>query len=142
MPGTPVLHFSGRFLFDMPGYNNSTARGPVRFDPSRPRKEVIALCGCNPSRYFEFSFADVKVTQVTYRDGSTNWAGDPVVGLPVALKGFLVDVSPSSINARLFAGRLRLGTAFEGRLATADQSLAFSKVRPLGFADEAQAADY
>ena len=50
MPGTPVLHFSGRFRFESPEYNNIPANPKVDFDPSRPREDVIKLCGCNPAR--------------------------------------------------------------------------------------------
>jgi hypothetical protein len=142
MPGTPVLHFSGRFRFQNPAYNNDPGNGPIRYDPSTPRDEVITICGCNPSRYCDFRFEDVAVNLATYADGTTDDDSDPAVGQPLVLKGFLVDVSPSSINARLFAGRLGVGTALDGWLDPADQSDPRLSIRPLGGSDETIAAHY
>src|SRR3954454_6342945 len=109
MPGTPVLHFSGRFRYDMPEYNNSPEFTKVDFDPTLPRDQVIKTCGCNPAHYFKFRFEEVRVTNITYCDGSVNCGDDPMLRQPVELDGFLVDVSPSAINARLFAGRMSVG---------------------------------
>lgn len=39
----PILHFSGTFRFDMPGYNNDPKNQAVVFDPARPRRAVEAL---------------------------------------------------------------------------------------------------
>ena len=65
-----------------------------------------------------------------------------MVGQPVELKGFLVDVSPSSINSRLFAARFSVGTALNGRLDDGDQSDYRLNIRPLGPHDETIAAHH
>lgn len=142
MRQAPIVHFSGRFQFHMPEYNNDPGNLPVAFDPARPPDQVKALCGCDPAHYYEFRFLDVRVEQVTYQDGSTVTAGDPVVGQPIQLAGFLADVSPSAICAQLFAARLDLGDALRGAVRKGIQSDLRLNMRPLGFTDETAAAHF
>lgn len=142
MPGAPVLHFSGRFRYESPTYNNTPLAPKAPFDPSQRRDKVITTCGCNPSRYFSFRFEDVLVTRITYRDGSTAQGDDSMLGQPVKLDGYLVDVSPSSVNARLFAGQWSVGEVLEGRLDLADQSTVRLSIRKLGSVDTSSAAHY
>ena len=66
----------------MPEYNNNPRNEAAPFDPQLPRTDVMNLCGCDPARYYEFEFADVKVTQVTYGDGTQAVTGDAVIGPP------------------------------------------------------------
>src|SRR5947208_3553244 len=106
MRQTPILHFSGRFRFHMPEYNNDPTDQRVDFDPSRSQAEVMTLCGCDPAHYLEFTFFDTRITRLTYQDGTASSAGDPVMGQEVALRGFFPDVSPSAICARLYAGEI------------------------------------
>lgn len=142
MKQTPILHFHGEFRFHMPEYNNSPANQAIAFDPDMPKSDVMNLCGCDPTRYFEFEFVDVRVTQVTYRDGSQAASGDAIVGQPVRLAGMAPDVSASAICAQLFAARLRVGEALRGDVGTAVQSDLRLNVRPEGFTDETAAAHF
>ena len=66
-----VAHFHGRFIFHMPGYNNDPSNQKTEFDPNLKSEEVFKLCGCDPSRDFEFMFRNVRVNQVTYNDGTS-----------------------------------------------------------------------
>jgi hypothetical protein len=101
---------------------------------------VLRLCGCDPARYFEFRFLDVRISQVTYQDGTVTTEGDPVIGQAVEVAGFLPDVSPSTICALLYAGRLRVGDFLQGSVRKAIQSDLRLNIRPLGFSDETAAA--
>ncbi len=113
----PIIHFSGRFYFGAPRYNNDPAHGAARFYQDRPRVEVVRQCGCDPARYFDFQLLDVVVRQVTYADGTSATEGDPLLGMPMFVRGFLVDVAPSAICPQLHAGHLCLGDkVLEGRI--------------------------
>ena len=140
MNWTPVLHFSGRFRFQMPEYNNDPTGKGVSFDPSLAADDVKKICGCDPSKYFEFSFFDVSVRQVTYGDSSVATSGDAMIGVPLALDGFMVDVSPTAICAQIFCTRFRLGGLMQGALSKGIQSDLRLNIRPLGFGDESAAA--
>ena len=142
MSWAPILHISGKFRFQMPGYNNAPANQPVPFDPAKPVAEVQQLCECDPAKYFEFDFFNTSVQQVTYLDGTSATAGDPVVGMPVTLSAFMVDVSPSAICAQIFPVQFGVGTLFQGVMAKAIQSDLRLSIRPLGFTDQTTAAHF
>ena len=132
----PILHFSGKFRFAMPGYNNHPSRGAVAFDPDKPKKEVVALCQCDPSRYFELGVEAVS-RQVSDRGGATVTTGDPALGLPIRLSGLFPDVSPSAVCSQLHAGRLTVGgSALVAGVRKSCQSLVRLNVRSEGFSDE------
>jgi hypothetical protein len=139
---TPILHFSGKFRFHMPRYNNSPRKQGEAFKPQDPKPQVMRLCGCNPAHYFDFEFLDVVATQVTYRDGTQAVTGDAVLGAHVRLVGLLPDVSPSAICALLFAGRLQLGGVLGGKVSTAIQSHLRLSIRPLPWGGESTAAHF
>jgi len=141
-PWTPILHFSGKFRFHMPEYNNGPAGRGVAFDAQLPAAEVASICGCDPAKYFEFSLFDVEVRQVTYSDGTSAQSGDPVIGMPLTLEGYMVDVSPTAICAQIFAHRFRLGDLVQGVLSKAVQSDLRLSIRPAGFGDESAAAHF
>ena len=140
MPATPIAHFHGKFLFHMPQYNNVPRNPGVPFDPALARDAVLRLCGCDPARYFEFRFQNVEISQVTYQDGTVSTESDPVIGHAVEMAGLLPDVSPSTICALLYSGRLRVGDFLRGSVRTAIQSDLRLNIRPLGFSDETAAA--
>lgn len=142
MNWTPILHFSGKFRFQMPGYNNAPQNQPVAFDPAKPIPDVQQLCECDPAKYFEFDFFDTSVRQVTYRDGTSSTTGDPGWGMSVNLSGFMVDVSPSAICAQIFPVQFGLGTLIQGTMAKAIQSDLRLSIRPLGFGDQTAAAHF
>ena len=85
----------------------------------------------DPTRYFEFIFRDVKVTQATYRDGTCAYNGDSMIGQRILLNGMMVDVSPSAICGQLFAATLKVGNLLMGNLNQATQSELRINLRPL-----------
>jgi hypothetical protein len=139
---TPILHFHGHFRFHMPEYNNDPTNPGVRFDPNIDARDVRGLCGCDPARYYEFSFYDARVTQITHAGAESVTAGDPVIGRSVELSGFLPDVSPSAIGAQLYAARLRVDRLVAATLQKATQSDLRLNIRPLGFTDETAGAHF
>lgn len=132
----PILHFSGKFRFSMPGYNNDPRKVGVAFDPDKPREEVLALCRCDPSRYFELDVEAV-AHQVSDGGGAPHTTDDPALGLPVRLSGHFPDVSPSAVCSQLHAGRLSVGgSALVAGVRKACQSVVRLNVRSEGFSDE------
>ena len=101
MIGMSILHFYGRFIFQVPLYNNKASNEEIQFQ-TNPTEDVRFTCGRDPTRYFEFIFRDVKVTQATYRDGTCAYNGDSMIGQRILLNGMMVDVSPSAICGQLF----------------------------------------
>ncbi len=127
----------------MPGYNNDPKNVKKAFDPNLTNQEVQSECGCNPAHYFEFAFQNVKVSQATYCDGKASLNGDGILGRGIDLSGILVDVSPSTVCAQLFAGRIKIGNnLITGKLHKAIQSDLRLSVRPSGFGDETTAAHF
>lgn len=126
----------------MPEYNNAPTGQRVEFDPTRSQADVLALCGCDPAHYLEFTFFDARVTRVTYQDGTMASGGDPIIGQEIALQGFFPDVSPSAICAQLYAGEVSVGIQVRGKARTAIQSDLRLSIRPLGFGDETAAAHF
>ena len=139
----PIAHFSGKFHFQMPGYNNDPRNLGLPFDPSTSKDKVMQTCECDPAGYFEFRI-DGRIASVTYRDGTNTAdpAKDPVVGKSVIVTGFLVDISPSAICAVLHAGQLTIDGIIDGAVPLAFQSDLRLCVRPEGFGDETAAAHY
>lgn len=136
----PILHFSGTFRFDMPGYNNDPRNKGVALHPDKPRHEVEALCGCDPWRYLQLEVQGV-ARQLTVDGPVTVTADDPALAIPVTLSGLFPDVSPSAVCSQLYAGQLTVGGgALAGRVRTAFQSIVRLNVRTLGFTDETVAA--
>ena len=125
-----VLHFHGRFVFQMPEYDNAPEGEGIKFDPNLDEDKVYENCGCDPEHYFEFIFRNVKVSQVTYRDSSSVTQGDSIIGQPVLLYDLMPDVSPSAIGAQLFAASMKVGNLLSGRLRKGIQSDLRINVRP------------
>jgi hypothetical protein len=125
-----ILHFHGRFVFQMPEYNNAPGGEGIKFDPNLDEDKVYENCGCDPASYYEFIFRNVKVSQATYRDCSSVTQGDSIIGQPVLLYGLMPDVSPSAIGAQLFAASMKVGNLLSGRLRKAVQSDLRTNVRP------------
>src|SRR5215217_3089591 len=109
----PVLHFSGKFKFQLAYFNNNPKNGArkedaydlqfdnkelkVKFDPDLTHEQLHERLLCYPTKYFEFEFSNVKVTKITYDDGSNTEGkdnNDPIIGKSVLLKGMLVDLAP------------------------------------------------
>jgi hypothetical protein len=133
-----IIHFQGRFVFQMPEYNNSPANDVMtdsnaRFDSSLHEEDVP--CGCDPAHYFEFTFRSVNVNQVTYRDGSTAVAGDSILGQRIRLNGIMTDVLPSAVGAQLFAATMKVGNLLSGKLQKSIQSDLRTNIRPLDSTD-------
>ena len=139
----PIAHFSGKFHFQMPGYNNDPRNPGLPFDTAAPKDQVMNTCECDPAGYFEF-LLDCRIMSITYQDGvvATDSRGDPAIGQQLALTGLLVDVSPSAICAVLHAGQITVGTFLTGQVPPAFQSDLRLCVRPEGFGDESAAAHY
>jgi hypothetical protein len=142
MPRTPIIAFSGNFFFQMPEYNNDPKGQQVGFDPGKDLNAVKAFAGSDPADYFRFKFDDCKVTSIAWSDGKQSALDDELIGRPVNLTGFMVDVSPSAICAVIYAGRIDLGGAASGAMAAAFQSDLRLNVRPQGFGDVTAAAHY
>jgi hypothetical protein len=131
----------------MPEYNNEPANDATtdtdaRFNPTLHGEEVFEICGCDPAHYFEFLFRNVRVNQVTYRDGTTatvtntnNTQEDFILGQRIRLNGIMTDISPSAIGAQLFAATMKVGNLLSGKLRKAIQSDLRTNVRPLNSTD-------
>jgi hypothetical protein len=144
-----MLHFHGRFIFQMPEYNNepsndATTDTNARFNPALHGHEVYKICGCDPAHYFEFLFRNVRVNEVTYRDGTTatltnintnNIQEDSILGQRIRLNGIMTDVSPSAVGAQLFAATMKVGNLLSGKLRKAVQSDLRTNIRPLNSID-------
>jgi len=132
----PILHFHGKFLFHMPEYDNYPSNDArcdlnARFDPNCSDEKIFSICGSDPSRYFEFTFQDVKVKTVTYSDGNGYTSGDIFINQTIDFNGILVDVSPSAECAQLFAPNLKIGNLLTGTLQNTTQSELRLNLRPL-----------
>src|SRR6478609_9622436 len=131
-----ILHFHGRFIFQMPQYNNDPTDDVMtdpnaKFNPNLGSDEIYKICGCDPAHYFEFAFRDVKVNMVTYHDGSSAVDGDSILGQRIRLNGIMTDVSPSAVCAQLFAATMKVGNLLSGKLRKAVQSDLRTNIRPL-----------
>jgi len=113
----------------MPEYNNNPTNDATtdinaRFNPAVHGEEVYEICGCDPAHYFEFLFRNVRVNQVTYRDGTTatftnTMQEDYILGQRILLNGIMTDISPSAIGAQLFAATMKVGNLLSGKLRKA-----------------------
>lgn len=142
-----MLHFHGRFIFQMPEYNNEPANDATtdtnaRFNPAIHGEDVYKICGCNPEHYYEFLFRNLRVNQVTYRDGTTaaltntnNIQEDSILGQRIRLNGIMTDVSPSAVGVQLFAATMKVGNLLSGKLRKAVQSDLRTNIRPLNSMD-------
>jgi hypothetical protein len=130
-----VIHFSGQFEFQVPVRNNIPELQYEPFDPEKDLDDVMDLCGCNPSKYFEFKFKNAQINQITYANGDDTSTEDPLVGKLVDLNGLLVDVSPSAICAQLFAGKLNISNNLRGKINTPSQSHLRHNIRTRKFDD-------
>jgi hypothetical protein len=119
-----ILHFSGKFKFHVPLYNNIPSREELEFNSQIEPKESHKNFGVDPLQYYEFEFLDVFVSKITYDDGTStlNPKNDPIIGKKVLLKGLLVDVAPHLEIGRLFASEFRVVDFLMGKLAVALQS--------------------
>jgi hypothetical protein len=135
----PILHFSGKFRYQPPFYNNEPANLEVPFDknmlPSEVHKNVTN--GVEPLEYFEFEFYDVRVRKITYDDctSANNRKRDPLVSKKIILKGLLVDTAPHLERGRLFAGEIRVIDFILGKMETAVQSDVFTSIRKVDVND-------
>src|SRR6476619_6900365 len=121
-----LLHFSGKFKFQPPIYNNEPGNPERYFDGSITPREVHEkiTAGVEPLKYFEFEFSDVFIHRITYSDGTcvTKDSEDPIIGKKILLKGLLVDTSPHLERGRLYAGEFRVLDVFMGKVELAVQS--------------------
>jgi hypothetical protein len=150
----PILHFNGRFKFQLAYFNNrpdNDARGDDSYDlqlgnkelkvkfneksKDLSREEVHQRLLCDPTKYFEFEFSNVIVSRITYDDGSNTDRKDvnePIVGKLVFLKGMLVDLAPHLQRGQLYAGDIRITDTLIGRLNKAIQSNVYRNIRIIG----------
>ncbi len=126
-----VLHFSGRFVFQMPLYDNDPTNEKVDFDANAKTDDVFKICGCDPSRYFELNFRNVRVNQVTYTDGTSTTKDDSIVGQRIFLNAIMPDISPSAVCGQLYAATLKVGNLLSGSLSHVTQSDLRTNIRPL-----------
>jgi hypothetical protein len=120
----------------MPEYDNDPTGDAMsdpkaKFNSDLHPDDVYGICGCDPEHYFEFIFRNVRINQVTYRDGTSVTQGDSIIGQKILLYGLMPDISPSAIEAQLFAASLKVGNLLAGRLHKAIQSDLRTNVRPL-----------
>jgi hypothetical protein len=127
-----ILHFSGKFKYQPPKYNNEPGNPERFFDASLTPDDVHGNIteGVEPLQYFEFEFYDVFVRKVTYDDGTsvTDEKDDPVICKKIQLKGLLVDTAPHLERGRLYAGEIRVLDLLIGRLELAVQSDLFRTI--------------
>jgi hypothetical protein len=147
----PVLHFSGKFKFQLAYFNNNPKNDArkedaydlqfdnkelkVKFDPDLTHEQVHERLLCDPTKYFEFEFSNVKVTKITYDDGSNTEGkdnNDPIIGKSVLLKGMLVDLAPHLQRGQLYAGQIRITDTLIGRIGKAIQSHVQKNIRVYG----------
>jgi hypothetical protein len=148
----PVLHFSGRFKFQLAYFNNDPKNDArkadaydlqlgnkalnVKFDPELSQEQVHERLLCDPTKYFEFEFSNVKVTRISYDDGSNTSDkednADSVIGKTVLLKGILVDLAPHLQRGQLYAGKIRITDTLIGRIRKATQSSVQKNIRISG----------
>lgn len=127
-----ILHFSGKFKYQPPKYNNEPGNPERYFDallsPNDVHENITE--GVEPLQYFEFEFSDVFVKKITYEDGTfvTDEKDDSVICKKINLKGLLVDTAPHLERGRLFAGEIRILDLFMGRLELAVQSDLFRTI--------------
>jgi hypothetical protein len=107
----PFLHFRGQFKYHVPMYNqfgiDARDDDRVKFDPNITDDNFEKICttiGCDPEHYFSFKFLDVNVSKITYNDATTTEddAQDIIIGQPVTLEGYLVDVAPTAEITQFF----------------------------------------
>src|SRR5580765_1245707 len=127
-----ILHFSGKFKYQPPRYNNEPGNPERYFDESINPDDVQEKItqGTEPLQYFEFEFFDVFVRKITYNDGLsvTDSKDDPVICKKINLKGLLVDTAPHLERGRLFAGEIRVLDLLMGKLELAVQSDVFTTI--------------
>ncbi len=129
----PILHFSGKFKYQPPTYNNEPGNPERYFDSSISPDDVHKNItqGVEPLTYFEFEFSDVFIRRITYNDGTsvTDEKNDPAICKKILLKGLLVDTAPHLERGRLFAGEVRVIDLMMARLEIAVQSDLFRTIR-------------
>ena len=127
-----ILHFSGKFKYQPPKYNNEPGNPERFFDASLTPGHVHEKIteGVEPLQYFEFGFYDVFVRKVTYDDGTsvTDEKDDSVICKKIQLKGLLVDTAPHLERGRLYAAEIRILDLLMGRLELAVQSDLFRTI--------------
>jgi hypothetical protein len=65
-----ILHFSGKFKFQSPFYNNDPWNPEKYFDDAiKPNDVKKITSGVEPLKYFEFEFQDVTVRKLTMMMG-------------------------------------------------------------------------
>jgi hypothetical protein len=124
----PILHFSGKFTFQSPFYNNNPWNPEKYFDDAIEPKDVKKItAGVEPLKYFEFEFQDVIVTKLTYDNGIScnDPKKDALIGKKILLKTLLVDTAPHLQRGRMFAGDIRIMDFFIGKMELAAQSDVF-----------------
>jgi hypothetical protein len=132
-----ILHFSGKFKYQPPIYNNEPGNPEKYFDSSMSPDDVQKNItkGVEPLQYFEFEFSDVFIRMITYSDGTTvtDEKDDSVICKKILLKGLLVDTAPHLERGRLFAGEIRILDLLMGKLEIAVQSDLFQTLRNIEF---------
>jgi hypothetical protein len=128
-----ILHFSGRFKYQPPIYNNEPENTEKYFDSSINPEDVHKNITqrVEPLQYFEFEFLDVFIRKITYSDGTTatDEKDDSLICKKILLKGLLVDTAPHLERGRLFAGEIRILDLLMGKLDIAVQSDLFQTIQ-------------
>jgi len=109
-----IIHFFGKFQFQLPYQNNEViydARSKDKVIPDFENGDVKYYkfdkvqksLKCDPSDYFRFRFKDCTIKTITSkRDTVPDINADILIGSKVLLNGFLADVSPRLQYGRLF----------------------------------------
>jgi len=126
----------------MPGYNNWAFNGTKQFDPSLNVNEVISICHCNPSHYFEFSFKNVKINQITYDNGNNDFENDTIIGKSVNLSGIMADVSPTAPCAQIFSDYIEIENSIKYKFNMSSQSSSKHCIITEPFSDETTSANF
>lgn len=128
-----ILHFSGKFKYQPPIYNNEPGNPEKYFDSSINPEDVHKNITqrVEPLQYFEFEFLDVFIRKITYSDGTTatDEKDDSLICKKILLKGLLVDTAPHLERGRLFAGEIRILDLLMGKLDIAVQSDLFQTIK-------------
>ena len=128
-----ILHFSGKFKYQPPIYNNEPGNPEKYFDSSMNPEDVHnnITQRVEPLQYFEFEFLDVFIRKITYSDGTTatDEKDDSLICKKILLKGLLVDTAPHLERGRLFAGEIRILDLLMGKLDIAVQSDLFQTIK-------------
>ena len=128
-----ILHFSGKFKYQPPIYNNEPGNTEKYFDssinPDDVHKNITQ--GVEPLQYFEFEFSDVFIRRSPTTMELLLLMRKMILLIckKILLKGLLVDTAPHLERGRLFAGEIRILDLIMGKLEIAVQSDLFQTIK-------------